>query len=194
MKTEITHAKNRGAVAKAVSELKKSNLIVLPTDTVYGIACNAFDKKALKKLFRAKKRPAGKPIAVLIGNKKDVDKIAKEIPLAARELIKKHWPGALTLVLKKRKSIPKMLTGNKETVAVRMPADKTALKIIRRFGKPIAASSANPLGKKIAENAEQALLYFDKKIPLIVDGGKNKKGKASKIIDCTQKPFKILRK
>jgi len=177
----------------AVNELKKGNIIVFPTETVYGIGANAFNKKAVKKIFKVKGRPADNPLIVHIASKKQLNLIAKEIPIKAKNLIKKFWPGPLTLVLKKKALIPSIVTANLKTVAVRMPKHNVALKLIRLLKKPIAAPSANIAGKPSATNAKHALQDFKGKIPIIIDSGSSFYGIESTVIDATKEPFTLLR-
>lgn len=177
----------------AVKELQKGNIIVFPTETVYGIGANAFNAKAVRKIFQAKGRPTDNPLIVHIAQKNDLSLLAKEIPREARILTARFWPGPLTLVLKKKKIVPSIVTAGLNTVAVRMPKHKVALKLIELLGKPIAAPSANIAGKPSATNALHAFHDFNGRVPLIIDSGNTDYGIESTVIDLTSKPAILLR-
>jgi len=181
-------------IKKAALILKNGGLIVMPTETVYGIVANAYDAKAAGKIFRVKRRSRKKPFIVLVSKKSDIRKIAKNIPPEAEILTRKFWPGPLTLVLERKKSIPKVIAGGKNTIAVRMSPHPVVLSIIRALGSPITAPSANLSGKSPHKTVEGVINELGKKpeISLILDAGKTLGG-ISTILDLTKKPFKILR-
>jgi len=185
---KIDHKK----IALAARIIKKGGLVAFPTETVYGLGANALNAKAVLKIFKAKKRPLDNPIIVHIARKKDIYKVAKEVPKKAEKLIKKFWPGPLTLVLKKSEKIPYEVTAGLETVCVRMPSHPIALALIKK-SKPIAAPSANLAGRPSPTRAEHVLQDLKGKIDAIIDGGETKIGLESTILDLTSKIPTILR-
>jgi len=173
----------------AADVLQKGGLVAFPTETVYGLGADAFNAKAVRKIFEVKKRPWHNPLIVHIANKKDIKKVCKAVPKKAKQLIKKFWPGPLTLVLQKNKKIPKEVCAGLNTVAVRMPKHKVALALIKASKTPIAAPSANIATKPSATNAKDVIEDFLGKIEVIIDSGKTNIGLESTIIDLsTEKP------
>ncbi len=178
-------------IREAASIIISGGVIAFPTETVYGLGANAFDEKAVKKIFEIKKRPPDNPLIVHIADKKDIFIVGRDIPPFALLLAKKFWPGPLTMVIPKNPSIPDIVSGGLDTVAVRMPAHPVALKLIRLASVPIAAPSANPAGKPSATQYHHVKKYFGDKIKVLK--GKVKIGIESTVIDLTQKPPVILR-
>ena len=189
MKTEILTED----VSRAAEVIKNGGLAVVPTETVYGLAANAFDGAAVMKIYEVKGRPETKPISVLISGMEDVEKVAYDIPEEAYALAEKFWPGPLTMILKKRDAIPDIVTAGGDTIGVRCPDHEKTLEIIRLVKTPLAAPSANISGQPSPKNVARALEYFDGRIECAVDGGECTVGVESTIVDMTQKPFRILR-
>ncbi len=181
-------------IKKAVSILKKGGLVIIPTETVYGMIADPFNKKAIKKIYDIKLRDEKKPLQILISSIGDVKRFASKAPKKAIEMAKEIWPGPLTLVLKKKKSVPDTVTAGFKTIGLRMPDHEIALAIIREFGYPIAATSANISGKPPAITAGQAKKYFPKGVDLFIDGGKCKIGKASVVVDASGRRLNVIRK
>lgn len=198
METEVIKINSkkieRKVVEKAALFIKKGELVAFPTETVYGLGANAFNARAVRKIFKAKKRPADNPLIVHIGDKETLRKIAREIPEKAVPLMKKFWPGPLTLVFKKTKKIPYVVTGGGETVAVRMPSHPIALELIRKSMCPIAAPSANTSTRPSSTRASHVRDDFDGVIPLILDGGKTNIGVESTVLDLSSLHPTLLRK
>lgn len=180
-------------IQKAAETIRKGGLVVFPTETVYGLGANALSSKAVRSIFKAKGRPSDNPLIVHIADKKSLSLLAKNIPQEAYLLAREFWPGPLTLVLEKNKIIPKEVTAGHKTVAVRLPANKTALALIRASGVPIAAPSANLAGRPSPTSARHAAEDLGEKADLILDAGQTKIGLESTVLDLTQKPFLILR-
>jgi L-threonylcarbamoyladenylate synthase len=180
------------SIKKAARTLKKGGIVAFPTDTVYGIGAMPFDKKAVGKLYDIKKRGKKKPIAILISSKKMAGKFAADMPSKAKKLIAKYWPGPLTLVFKKRNSIPDFLTSGLPTIGIRMPKNDIALKLIKKAGGSLAVTSANISGNRPAISAD--LIKKLKGIDLIIDGGRCKIGTPSIVIDARRNKLKVLRK
>ncbi|MEM4327252.1 MAG: L-threonylcarbamoyladenylate synthase [Candidatus Diapherotrites archaeon] len=177
----------------AANLLSKGKIVAFPTETVYGLGVNAFDKKAIKKLFKVKKRPSDNPLIIHISEKNQVLPLVKKISSKASKLMNCFWPGPLTLVFKSSGKIPKEASGGLETIAIRMPDHKVALALINACGFPLAAPSANLAGKPSATNAFHVLEDFDKKIDCIIDAGKTRIGIESTVLDVSVKTPVLLR-
>lgn len=176
-------------IAFAAKILKKGGLVSFPTETVYGLAANFLDKKAVAKIYEVKKRPKDKPLPVAIADKKDIEKLAKNILPAAWRLIDNFWPGPLTLILKSRHPVT-----NNDKIGIRMPDNEVAVKIIQRLNAPIVLTSANISGDMAVCSAEKVMKDLGGLIDLIVDAGKTKLGKESTVLDATGLPFQVLRR
>jgi len=172
--------------------IKNKKIFIFPTETVYGIGSGIFDQTVIKKIYQLRHRPPAKALLILIGQKKDLDRFVY-LNNQAKKIIRKFWPGPLTIILKKKKIVPSFITAGKKTVAVRMPGSKFLLALLKKIKQPIVAPSANLSGEKSSLTAQEALKYFDGKVSLILDGGQTKYQKESTILDLTQGPAKILR-
>ncbi len=172
------------AVKKAASVLKKGGLVAFPTETVYGLGANLLDKKAVGKVYEIKKRPRNKPLTVHVADTASVRKITGNIPLRAAKLIKKYWPGPLTVILKDRRG---------KKTGFRMPDNKIAFGLIKKAGVPVVAPSANISGNKPPTDAKGVLRDLDGKIDIVIDGGKTVIGIESTVVDMTGRTPKILR-
>jgi tRNA threonylcarbamoyl adenosine modification protein (Sua5/YciO/YrdC/YwlC family) len=181
------------ALKAATLAVQRGQLIVMPTDTVYGVAADAFDLKAVPELLAAKGRGRDMPPPVLISAATTIDAIAVDVPDWARALIEKFWPGPLTLVCTQQKSLRWDLGDSRGTVAVRMPDHDIALEILERTG-PLAVSSANRTGLPAATDADQALEMLGEEVAVIVDGGPSPGAAASTIVDATGPQGRILRR
>ncbi len=177
--------------------LDRNELVVLPTDTVYGIAANAFSAKGVEALLNAKGRDRTMPPPVLIPKVETMSALASDLPLVANQLAAAFWPGALTMVLKAQRSLEWDLGETRGTVALRVPDHKITLALLEDVG-PLAVSSANLTGKDAAVNVQQAVEHFGDKVAVYLDGGASPKGEASTILDLTQvregEPIRVLRK
>ncbi len=168
----------------AKAALGRKELAVVPTDTVYGLACDAFSHEGVTKLLAAKGRDRQAPPPVLIGNAAALEGLAQEIPQLARKLAETFWPGALTMILKAQPSLTWDLGDTKGTVALRMPDHKIALALLQETG-PLAVSSANLTGEPAAITCQQAEIALGSKVKVYLDGGASPKGEASTIVDMT---------
>ena len=162
----------------------RKELVVMPTDTVYGLACDAFSHEGVKSLLAAKGRDRQSPPPVLIGNAAALDGLAQEVPSLAHKLAETFWPGALTIILKSQPSLTWDLGETKGTVALRMPDHKIALALLQETG-PLAVSSANLTGEPAAITCQQAEKYLGAKVKVYLDGGSSPKAEASTIVDLT---------
>lgn len=164
--------------------LGRSELVVLPTDTVYGIGCDAFSAKGVAALLAAKGRGRQSPPPVLVGSIAAMNALAEYVPAVAQKLADTFWPGALTLILRAQPSLSWDLGETKGTVALRMPDHKIALALLQEVG-PMAVSSANLTGEPAATTCQQAEAYLGKSVQVYLDGGPSPKGEASTILDLT---------
>ena len=169
-------------IEEAIVALENNNIIALPTETVYGLAGNAFSESAIEKIFALKNRPHYNPLIVHIKSIDYLHLVAKEIPEIALQLASTFWPGPLTLVLKKQDNIPSIVTGEKDTVGVRVPNHPVALELLKQLDFPLAAPSANPFGSISPTTAGHVYNYFADTLDVILDGGPCIKGIESTII------------
>ena len=180
------------AVASAARSIQRGGLVVIPTDTVYGIAADAFDGEAVADLLDAKGRGREMPPPVLISAATTIDALVVALPGYARTLLEAFWPGPLTLVCRQQPSLQWDLGETKGTVAVRMPDDPLALEILERTG-PLAVSSANLTGHPAARTAAEAADMLGDDVSVVVDGGESPGGVASTIVDVTGTRGRVLR-
>jgi L-threonylcarbamoyladenylate synthase len=169
-------------ISKAIEALRSNDVVAIPTETVYGLAGNAFSEVALKKIFTLKNRPFFNPLIIHIKSIDQLKDVAKEIPPKAIKLAEKFWPGPLTLVLKKQSHVPDLVTAGKDTVAIRIPDHPVALDLLGNIDFPLAAPSANPFGSISPTSAKHVFDYFGEKLEVILDGGECKKGIESTIV------------
>lgn len=172
--------------------LKNNGLIIFPTETVYGIGTLINNRKGIKKIYTLRRRPKNKALLILIASKKELNRYAY-LNLAAKKIINHFWPGPLTIILKKKKSVPNFITAHQKTVAIRMPENKFLLNLIKKTGQPIVAPSANLSGQKSPLTVQEISKDFFGKVDLILDGGQTKYQKESTILDLTGKKAKVLR-
>ena len=165
-----------------INSLKRGEIVSIPTETVYGLAGNALRQESVDLIFNLKKRPAFNPLIVHIPDVNFLDRVAENIPDPAKLLANHFWPGPLTLILKKKASIPNRVTAGKDTVAVRVPNHPLTLELLKKLPFPLAAPSANPFGSISPTLAIHVYKYFGDKIPFILDGGSCKSGLESTII------------
>jgi L-threonylcarbamoyladenylate synthase len=166
----------------AIQELLDDNIVAIPTETVYGLAGNAFSEAAVHKIFELKKRPLHNPLIVHIQSINYLNQVATNIPDKAYQLAKAFWPGPLTLVLNKKDNIPNVVSANKSTVAVRVPNHPMALALLANLDFPIAAPSANPFGSISPTSAIHVANYFTNELEIVLDGGECEKGIESTIV------------
>ena len=173
--------------------LRNGELCVIPTETVYGLAANALDSRAVDGIFRAKNRPNDNPLTVHISDRDDMDKYARNIPESARILADKFWGGPLTMVLERGDKIPAKISAGAPTVALRMPDNKVTCSIIRKSGVPIVATSANRSGSPSPTTLSHVLDDMEGRVSAVVDGGDLELGIESTVINMLTNPPKILR-
>lgn len=182
----------RAGMDAARSALRSGRLVVLPTDTVYGIAADAFDSRAVADLLRAKGRGRNMPVPVLVGSWRTIDGLTASVPPKARDLIRAFWPGAVSLVVHQARSLAWDLGDARGTVMLRMPLHPVALELLKDIG-PLAVSSANVSGRPPATTAAEAVEQLGSSVAVYLDGGPAQHAVASTIIDLTGDRPRILR-
>lgn len=180
-------------IALAAATLEKGECVAIPTETVYGLAANALDGKAVAQIFALKKRPLDHPLIVHVKDLSFATTLVSSFPEKATVLAKKFWPGPLTLVLPKKSNVPDLTTGGLQSVAIRVPQHPKTLALLSRLNFPLAAPSANPFGSISPTSAEHVESSFGKSSPLILDGGKSLVGVESTIVSFLTEPPVILR-
>jgi len=193
METIIINGINDEHFSLAAKALREGNLVAFPTETVYGLGANALDPRAVRRIYEAKGRPSDNPLIVHIANVSQLDTLVKEIPPVAEALIEAFWPGPLTLVFRKSELVPYVITGGLDTVAVRMPDNDVALKLIGESGVPVAAPSANISGRPSPTACQHVLDDLKGRIEYIIDGGPCRIGIESTVLDITSGTPVILR-
>ena len=173
--------------------IKNGELVIFPTETVYGIGANALDKDAVSKIFIAKGRPADNPLIVHIADKRDIEKYVREITPVEQKLIDAFMPGPFTLILPKKDNIPEIVSGGLDTIGIRMPSNVIARGIISFSGVPIAAPSANVSGKPSGTTIEDIRKELEGKVSAIVDGGETDIGLESTVVKVIHEIPVILR-
>ena len=181
------------AVKRAAEQLRAGDVVALPTETVYGLAANALEEKAVARIFEIKGRPANNPIIVHVADIDMARRCVRIWPTLADRLARAFWPGPLTLVLPRGKAIPEIVVAGGATVGVRWPAHPFIQAVIRECGFPLAAPSANLSSQISPTNAGHVREQLGGRIPLIVDGGQSQVGIESTVLDLTVSPPQVLR-
>ena len=179
-------------LAAAVTAVRRGQLVVLPTDTVYGVGVDAFDSDGVQRLLDAKGRGRDMPPPVLISSDTTLEALATELPGWASGLVAEYWPGPLTIVCRQQPSLRWDLGETRGTVAIRMPDHEGALELLGRTG-PLAVSSANNTGHPAATTADEAEEMLGWGVEVILDGGPSSGSVASSIVDCTGTRPRVLR-
>ncbi len=178
---------------EAAAQLRAGQLVAVPTETVYGLAGNGLDARAVEQIYEVKGRPAVKPLALMVPGAEAMEAYCAEIPPQAKHLAARFWPGPLTIVLKAKPLVPEIVRAGGETVGLRCPDHPLTLELLRISGIPFAAPSANPSGAESPKTAQQVLDYFDGQIAAAVDGGPCGIGRESTLLDMSRTPYRILR-
>ncbi|SHD76582.1 tRNA(NNU) t(6)A37 threonylcarbamoyladenosine modification; threonine-dependent ADP-forming ATPase [[Clostridium] ultunense Esp] len=173
--------------------IKEGKLVAFPTETVYGLGANGLNEEAVKEIFVAKGRPQDNPLILHVSSIEDIRPLVKSVSKEAEILMKKFWPGPLTLLFKKSKKVPNIITAGLDTVAIRMPNNPIALGLIKNSGMPIAAPSANTSGKPSPTSADHVIEDLYGKVHMIIDGGSTGVGLESTVLDLTEEIPMILR-
>jgi L-threonylcarbamoyladenylate synthase len=191
--TRIVHANAPDALTQAAIILKTGGLVVHPTDTVYGVAAHALLPDAVERLYVVKERPRDKAIPLLLGDIKDVEHIARDVPDLAYALMERFWPGGLTIVLWAQPYVPPVVTAGTGSVALRLPDHPVPRALARMIGAPLAATSANLSGHPSPRTAAEVIGDLGGRVELIVDGGPCPGGVESTVVDLTKKSPEIAR-
>jgi len=163
-------------VRRAAQILGAGGLVAFPTETVYGLGADASSEAALKRLYAVKRRPADHPVIVHFASAEDAFGWARQVPEAARSLAARFWPGPLTLILKRGPQVGDFITGGQDAIGLRVPAHPVAQALLREFGKPIAAPSANRFGRVSPTAAEHVRRDLGDEVDLILEGGASEVG------------------
>ncbi len=197
MKTEILRIEPNhidiDKISYAAEILKGGGLVVLPTETVYGLGANGLDKNAVEKIFIAKGRPSDNPLILHVAEKQQLDVLVKGVDEVSSKLIEAFWPGPLTLVMNKSREVPEVVTSGIPTVAIRMPSHPVALSLIYAAGFPVAAPSANLSGRPSPTRVEHVIEDLNGKVDLVIDSGPCKVGLESTVLDISTKKPMVLR-
>ncbi len=195
MKTEVINitTEYEKALEESAKLLKNGEVVGIPTETVYGLAANALDENAVKKIFKAKGRPSDNPLIVHISKFEDLIPLVAEIPEKVKLMADAFWPAPLTMIMKKSERVSNVVSGNLSTVAIRMPKSDYARAIIDACGLPLAAPSANLSGSPSPTNAKYVFDDMNGRIPLIIDGGACEIGVESTVISFAEEPPRLLR-
>ncbi len=184
---------NSKIIENALSFLSRGEIIAFPTDTVYGVGGDIFSEAAINRIYRLKNRPTNKPINALISSEEQLKLIVESIPAEARSIIKKFWPGPLTIILKKKTEVSNKVTSGLDTIGVRMPNNRVALEIIEKFEKPLATTSANLSGQPNTLTANDVYDNFQESLPIIIDSQEKALGIESTIVTFASSKPQILR-
>lgn len=193
MKTQRLQGDSTNDMKRAAELLMHGGLVAVPTETVYGLAANAADENAVKKIFEAKGRPANHPLIVHVPNSEQLSQWAVDIPDEAYQLAEKFWPGPLTFLLKKHDHVNDVITGGLDTIGIRNPAHPVLLSLLKKTGLGVAAPSANPYKKLSPTTADQVFETLNGKIDAVLDGGPCDVGIESTILDLTSNQPTVLR-
>jgi tRNA threonylcarbamoyl adenosine modification protein (Sua5/YciO/YrdC/YwlC family) len=182
----------KDGITAAIAAAKRGDLVVLPTDTVYGLGTDAFSQKGPQKLIAAKGRDRNMPIPVLVGHVKALDGLAQRVDGVTKALAEAFWPGALTIVVKAQPTLRWDLGETNQTVALRMPLNPIAIELLNAVG-PMAVSSANKTGQPAATNVDEAIAQLGEDVTIYLDGGQTPGNVASTIVDVSSGEIKLLR-
>jgi L-threonylcarbamoyladenylate synthase len=184
---------NREDIREAAEIIRAGDLVVFPTETVYGLGANALNAAAVRKIYALKGRPATSPLIVHVASKEQARELAAEWPEDAERLAREYWPGPLTLVVAKKRVIPDEATAGLSTVGLRVPRHPVALELLREAGVPIAAPSANRFTQLSPTTAQHVREAFGKGTPFLLDGGPCEVGLESTVIAVTHDGLEVLR-
>ena len=191
---KITDIRAQGqALEEAGAIIREGGLVAFPTETVYGLGANGLDGRACRGIYAAKGRPSDNPLILHVADRQMIGAIAAEVTPLAEKLLAAFCPGPITLIMKRKPSVPDEITGGLATVGIRMPESDVARAFIKAAGVPVAAPSANISGRPSPTTAEAVLHDLEGRVPLILDGGHCHFGVESTIVDCTGKQAVILR-
>jgi len=195
-KTKIESSKARSAAKHfvgAIDALRRGDVIVFPTETLYGLGADALNSAAVEKIFQLKGRDSLNPIPVLVAGPEMLRNLVIEIPPLAQKLMDRFWPGPLTLVLPARRDLPKPLLNASGGIAVRISSQPIATQLLKALRRPMTATSANPSGKEPARTLQEAKSYFSGKIKVFLEGGRLTSKSGSTVVEIVGAAIKIIR-
>ena len=185
-------APDRAAIRKAAGILQHKGVLVFPTSGLYGLAADAFSIEAIGRVYAIKRRPAGMPLLVMLSGSQDMQALVRSVPAFAEPLMR-LWPGGVTLIFEAGDAVPDVLTGGTGKIGVRMPAHPVARALVRQFGGPITATSANLSGCPAVSDAADLDPRIRDDVELVLDAGPLAGGAGSSVVDASEWPVKILR-
>lgn len=183
-----------GAIHAAADAVKRGELVIFPTETVYGLAADALNEDAVRRVFEVKGRIENHPLPVQVAGIDELEQVTSTISNKVKLLADTFWPGPMTLVLPKSETVSDLVTGGRGSVGVRVPDHPVALALLSELGSPIVASSANLSGNPSAKSADEALADLSYKVSIVLDCGPSDIGVASTVIDMCVDPPRILRR
>jgi len=186
-------AKTANNLKPAVEALRRGDVVVFPTETLYGLGADALNPEAVQKVFSLKGRDPLNPIPVIIADEAMLQDLVTDVPDLARDLMQRFWPGPLTIVLPGRKDIPKPLLNVSGGIGVRISGEPTATNLVKALGRPITATSANPSGKEPARTLHRAKNYFLGNIEIFLNGGTLTSKTGSTVVEVAAEKIKIIR-
>ena len=178
---------------KAADSILSGGLVAIPTESFYGLAVNATNTRAIQRLLDVKKRGADQPILILIPSVEQLAQYVVLIPQIARPLMKKFWPGGLTLIFEAKPNLPRELTAGTGKIGIRLSSHPVATALAQAVGSPITATSANISGQPACSSAKEVSKQLGKRVDLILDGGETAGGKGSTVLDVTMDPPVVVR-
>ncbi len=184
---------DRRVLAQAAAVVKQGGTLLYPTDTIYGFGCDAFNDRAVRKIFEIKQRSEKNPALVLVHNRTMVKKLVGEISPLARRLMDACWPGPLTIIFHAKRSFHPFITGENNTIGIRIPGNKFCLKLIAESGTPLLSTSANISGTPMIADVQQLIETFSSRVDLSVDAGTLKPSAPSTVVDVTRDQPVIIR-
>jgi len=197
METEIIRTdldrEDRGSLLRVAGILGRGGVIVYPTDTFYGLGASGYQADAVRRVYRVKRRNAGKPLSLVISDYGMLQEVAADLPAVLPDLAKAFWPGPLTVVVPASSRLPDALLGDSRTIGVRIPDLAWLRELVKESGFPLTATSANLSGAGETSDPHEAFRIFQGKVDLIVDGGATPGGRPSTVLDLSVLPPRILR-
>ena len=181
-------------IDRASKIIKQGGLVIFPAKHLYGIAADALNPEAVKKIFDLKHRPDGNPLLILTDQQTDLKNFVKSIPLKAEILMEKFWPGDITLVFKANNTLPMVLTAKTGKIGIRMPCHPVAMSLVKSAGRPVTGTSANISGIPGCSTSRDLEPEIVQGVDMVMDAGRLKGGRGSTVVDVTVEPLKIIRK
>lgn len=184
---------DRFTIIAAVKILKRGGVIAFPTETFYGLGADAENVEAVENIYRIKGRTPQKPIPIIIGDIRNLARLVEDIPETGRKLMKKFWPGGLTIVFRASSNVLPTLTGGTGKIGIRLSSNAVAFQLAKTLSSPITATSANPSGADGCISADEVIRCLKGEIDAIIDGGRTPGVLGSTVVDVTTDPFTVLR-